>query len=270
MSIVTLYFQETNRHKMRKAVELCYNSEVDSGGAGEIRTRDLFRAREALSQLSHSPTVDDYYISRCYCGQPIQITAGFYCVLFNTFHILHYWRNMAQTIRIRQMKPADICRVIEIERESFSDPWSESAYLTEISNGSAYYVVICIDDIIAGFAGMWVIMDEAHITTLAVEKQSRKMHLGERLLIDLLEESAGRGAKRATLEVRQSNIAAQNLYVKYEFKPVAIRREYYTNNNENAVIMWVDDIVSHEFRLRLSALKQQAQSTTIERMEIMD
>jgi len=177
---------------------------------------------------------------------------------------------MAQTVLIRKMEPADLSRVIEVERESFADPWSESAYLTEISNASAYYVVICVDELIVGFAGMWVIMDESHITTIAVDKPYRKMRLGERLLIDLLEESVERGAKRATLEVRQSNMAAQNLYIKYDFKPVAIRREYYSNNNENAVIMWVDDIISYNFRLKLTELKEQAQISSIERMEQTD
>jgi len=177
---------------------------------------------------------------------------------------------MAQTVFIRKMEPADLCRVIEVEKDSFADPWSESAYLTEISNASAYYIVICVGDLIVGFAGMWVIMDESHITTIAVDKQYRKLRLGERLLIDLLEESVKRGAKRATLEVRQSNIAAQNLYIKYEFKPVAIRREYYSNNNENAVIMWVDDIISHSFRMKLTSLKEQAQAIAIERVDRTD
>lgn len=149
---------------------------------------------------------------------------------------------MVQTIQIRRMELQDIERIMDIEKRSFADPWSESAYITEISNTSAYYIVICVDGAIAGFAGMWVIMDEAHITTIAVDPDHRRIKLGERLLINILEESVSRGAKRATLEVRQSNTAAQNLYRKFQFKAVAMRRGYYTDNNENALIMWANEI----------------------------
>lgn len=166
---------------------------------------------------------------------------------------------MESSIYIRKMKPADLGRVIEIEKISFADPWSESAYLTEISNASAHYSVLCIGKDIVGFAGMWVIIDEAHITTLAVDPDYRKKRMGERLLIDLLEEALARSATRATLEVRQSNVSAQNLYIKYDFKPVAIRREYYSSNNENAVIMWVDNISSEAYRTKLATLKHNAQ-----------
>lgn len=162
---------------------------------------------------------------------------------------------MNQTVKIRPMELPDIARVIEVENRSFSDPWSESAYITEISNASAYYTVICVDDIIVGFAGMWIIMDEAHITTLAVDPDYRRMRLGERLLIDLLEESVRRGAKRATLEVRQSNIPAQKLYEKYDFKPVAIRRGYYTNNDENAIIMWANEIAKESYIHKVNSFK---------------
>lgn len=154
---------------------------------------------------------------------------------------------MASNIYIRRMEMSDIPEVVRIEGNSFSDPWSEHAFITEISNSSAYYSVLCVDGKIAGFSGMWIIMDESHITTVAVSEEFRRHHLGERLLIDILEEARRQGAKRATLEVRQSNIAAQNLYKKYEFAPVAIRREYYTNNNENAIIMWVNDISSERY-----------------------
>ncbi len=163
---------------------------------------------------------------------------------------------MAAAIELRGMRLDDIPRVMEIERVCFATPWHESAYITEISNRSAYYVVACWDEKIVGYAGMWVIMDEAHITTIGVEPQSRRHKVGEQLLIALLDEAMLRGAKRATLEVRQSNEAAQNLYRKYDFAPAALRRGYYSDNHENALVMWIDDMSRPEFRARHQALKQ--------------
>jgi ribosomal-protein-alanine N-acetyltransferase len=154
------------------------------------------------------------------------------------------------------MRQEDLPRVMEIERECFPKPWSESAYLTEISNRSAYYIVGCIDSQVVGYAGVWMIMDEAHITTLGVAGTHRRQRIAEQLLIDLLDEALRRGARRATLEVRQSNEAAQALYRKYDFTPAALRRGYYTDNRENAVVMWVDNITAPEFQAGYRALKQ--------------
>jgi ribosomal-protein-alanine N-acetyltransferase len=146
---------------------------------------------------------------------------------------------------------------MEIERECFPTPWHESAYLTELVNRSAFYVVACKDSEIVGYAGMWIIMDEAHITTLGVARDSRGEKIGERLLIALLDEAITRSARRATLEVRQSNSVAQNLYRKYEFVPAAIRRGYYTDNHENAVVMWIDNMTTSAWLKKYRALKQQ-------------
>lgn len=159
-------------------------------------------------------------------------------------------------VEMRQMRREDVPRVMEIERECFPTPWHESAYLNELSNRSAYYVVACVDSQIVGYSGMWIIMDEAHITTLGVARSARGQKIGERLLVALLDESIRRGARRATLEVRQSNIVAQNLYRKYEFLPAAIRRGYYTDNHENAIIMWVDNILSPGYTAKFNDLKQ--------------
>ena len=163
---------------------------------------------------------------------------------------------MTALIEIRQMQREDVPRVMEIERECFPTPWHESAYLTEVTNRSAYYIVACKDSRIVGFAGMWVIVDEAHITTLGVARDSRGLKIGELLLTALLDEAMRRHARRATLEVRQSNEVAQNLYHKYGFAPAAIRRGYYTDNNENAIVMWIDNMTTAVFIEKYRVLKQ--------------
>lgn len=154
------------------------------------------------------------------------------------------------------MQREDVQRVMEIERECFPTPWSESAYLTEMANRSAHYVVACSDSQIAGYAGMWIITDEAHITTLGVARAFRGQRIGEQLLVGLLDEARRRGARRATLEVRRSNSVAQNLYRKYGFSPAAIRRAYYTDNGEDAVVMWVDDLYATVFSQNYDERKQ--------------
>lgn len=154
------------------------------------------------------------------------------------------------------MQASDLPRVMEIERECFSAPWSENAYLTEISNHSAYYVVACSGELIVGYAGMWLIMDEAHITTLGVARSHRRQRIAEQLLVNLLDEAMRRGIRRATLEVRESNVPAQSLYKKFGFMPVAIRRGYYTDNRENAIVMWIDNLHDTQFNANYQALKQ--------------
>lgn len=163
---------------------------------------------------------------------------------------------MAALVKLRQMRREDLPRVMQIERECFPTPWHESAYLTELVNRSAYYIVAELDEQIVGYAGMWVIMDEAHITTLGVARSSRGFKIGEQILVGLLDEAIRRGARRATLEVRQSNMVAQGLYKKYYFVPAAIRRGYYTDNQENAVVMWIDDMKNQDFKEKYEVLKK--------------
>ncbi|NLN78311.1 MAG: ribosomal protein S18-alanine N-acetyltransferase [Armatimonadetes bacterium] len=158
-------------------------------------------------------------------------------------------------VDIRRMQPEDVPEVMVIERQCFTAPWRESSYLTELSNRSAYYIVACIDSVIVGYGGQWMIMDEAHITTLGVDPQRRGEKIGEQLLIALLEEAARHKVRRASLEVRESNLVAQNLYRKYGFEAAAVRRGYYTDNHEDALVMWVENVSGDEYRDKLDQLK---------------
>jgi [ribosomal protein S18]-alanine N-acetyltransferase len=163
---------------------------------------------------------------------------------------------VVQPVRIEKMRRSDVSRVMEIEEQCFTTPWHESAYLTELVNRSAYYIVAWADDKVVGYSGMWVIMDEAHITTIGVDTDYRGRKIGERILVAILEEAQRRGARRATLEVRESNDLAQNLYRKYGFVPAAIRKGYYSDNNEDAVVMWVDDMFSSHYQEQFGKLKR--------------
>ena len=112
---------------------------------------------------------------------------------------------------------------------------------------------------ILGFAGMWLMFDEAHITTIGVKKSMRGRGLGELLLIHLIEQSEEMGAKRLTLEVRVSNNVAQSLYRKYTFREEGVRKRYYSDDGEDALIMWSDRIDDPAFRRQLQEHKQALQ-----------
>src|SRR5262249_2963931 len=108
---------------------------------------------------------------------------------------------------------------------------------------------------IIGFAGLWLMVDEAHITTIAVHPDYRGRGLGELELASLIDIAAQIGAKWVTLEVRVSNYIAQNLYRKYGFREAGMRRRYYSDNQEDALIMWTEELSSHAYKERFQALK---------------
>ncbi|MFM9276411.1 ribosomal protein S18-alanine N-acetyltransferase [Paenibacillus sp. p-8] len=141
----------------------------------------------------------------------------------------------------RLMTIEDIPDVMVIEHESFTLPWTREAFRNELTNNHfAKYMIMELNGEPIGYAGMWTIMDEAHITNIAVREAYRGRKLGERLLDELMRTAAYVGMKRITLEVRVSNTVAQGLYKKKGFTPSGIRKGYYSDNHEDALIMWAD------------------------------
>jgi ribosomal-protein-alanine N-acetyltransferase len=150
----------------------------------------------------------------------------------------------------------DLRAVHAIERASFSVPWPDDAYRNELlTNRLASYVVARAGDVVVGFAGLWVMVDEAHVTTFAVDPGWRRRGVGERLLLALLDIAVTRRAREATLEVRLSNMPARRLYEKYGFRPVGVRPRYYSDNGEDALIMTTDPLASGGMRDRVAALR---------------
>jgi ribosomal-protein-alanine N-acetyltransferase len=155
-------------------------------------------------------------------------------------------------VAVEPMALDDLPAIQAIERAAFSAPWPANAYKTELeTNKLAHYMVIRVGDEIAGFAGLWLMVDEAHVTTFAIAPAWRRNHLGERLLIALLDIALDRRATEATLEVRLSNLPARRLYEKFGFRPVGIRPRYYSDNNEDALIMTTEPLRSPEMTARL-------------------
>ncbi|WP_371871165.1 ribosomal protein S18-alanine N-acetyltransferase [Insulibacter thermoxylanivorax] len=144
-------------------------------------------------------------------------------------------------VEIRSMTLEDIPQVMEVEYESFTIPWSVEAFHNELRfNQHAHYVVMIHEGQVIGYAGMWLIIDEAHITNIALREKYRGRKLGSKLLQHVIDTALDLGAERMTLEVRVTNRIAQNLYKKHGFRPAGLRKGYYTDNNEDAIIMWAN------------------------------
>jgi ribosomal-protein-alanine N-acetyltransferase len=157
---------------------------------------------------------------------------------------------------ISVMRLEDLDQVQHIEEASFSTPWPPNAYRSELlTNRLASYLVARVDDRIVAYGGMWLMVDEAHITTFAVHPAWRRQRLGERLLLAFLDLARDRHAREATLEVRLSNLAARRLYEKYGFRPVGVRPRYYSDNNEDALIMTTSPLADPEQRARIERLR---------------
>ncbi|MCM3125850.1 ribosomal protein S18-alanine N-acetyltransferase [Mesobacillus sp. AQ2] len=148
---------------------------------------------------------------------------------------------MNKTITFRNMTVDDLDDVMEVEVNSFTVPWSREAFFNELTkNQFAQYLVVEVDQKVVGYCGVWIIVDEAHITNIALLPEYRGMKLGEALMAKVMELAREMGALRMTLEVRVSNNRAQNLYRKFGFEEGAIRKQYYTDNMEDALVMWVN------------------------------
>ncbi|HZJ84149.1 MAG TPA: ribosomal protein S18-alanine N-acetyltransferase [Syntrophomonadaceae bacterium] len=138
---------------------------------------------------------------------------------------------------VREMKASDVDEVIGIEREAFTLPWSKESYLADLRNDFATYLVCDYAGQVAGYAGMWVVFYDAHITNVAVAKEYRNQGIGKMLLMGLEKVAKEKEATRMMLEVRPSNYAAIHLYKSIGFKPYNIRKNYYSDNGEDAIVM---------------------------------
>ncbi|WP_375346276.1 ribosomal protein S18-alanine N-acetyltransferase [Priestia megaterium] len=148
---------------------------------------------------------------------------------------------MKLTIKFRLMEVKDIDQVVKIEKKSFTTPWSSEAFQNELTNNQfSTYIVMEEGENIIGYCGTWIVIDEAHVTNIALLPDYRGKGLGELLLSNVMDVLRKLGAASMTLEVRVSNHIAQSLYQKLGFKPGGIRKNYYSDNNEDALVMWVN------------------------------
>ncbi len=146
-------------------------------------------------------------------------------------------------VSIRRMLPADIDAVLAVEQQAFSTPWSRAAFEEEVSgNDLAHYQVLETDGRVVGYAGFWLVFDEAHVTNIAILPEYHGQGLGTLLLENMILVAKVLGAGSMTLEVRPSNTAARRLYSRRGFVERGIRPNYYAELNEDAIIMWLDNL----------------------------
>lgn len=148
---------------------------------------------------------------------------------------------MSLTAEIEPMTLEDLEAVAKIEQGSFDTPWSPDSFRTELlRNDMAHYLVARVGEWVAGYGGIWIIFDEAHLTTLAVAEPYRRRGLGATLLKALMRKSASLGARRISLEVRPSNHVARSLYEKFGFTVKGVRKHYYYD--EDGLVMFNNDL----------------------------
>ena len=163
---------------------------------------------------------------------------------------------MAQVV-IRPMTLDDVNAAYEIESLSFATPWPAYAFEQELrGNRLARYLVARSADALVGFAGIWMMVDDAHVTTISVHPEWRRRGVGRQLMRGLAELAVTLGARRMTLEVRPSNAGAQNLYREFGFEVVGRRPGYYSDNGEDALVMTTPDLDAPEMRAFTAAWRR--------------
>ena len=161
-------------------------------------------------------------------------------------------------VAVERMTLDDVQAVNRIERASFPVPWPDYAFRQELqTNRLAHYLVVRAGEEVIGYGGMWLMVDEAHITTFAVLPDWRRQGVGGRLMVELMRLARDLQANVMTLEVRLSNRPARALYARFGFRPVGIRPRYYSDNGEDALIMTTSTLSSSDMKERFTDLERQ-------------
>jgi ribosomal-protein-alanine N-acetyltransferase len=159
---------------------------------------------------------------------------------------------MVETILIRPLIEADLPSILRIEKATYPTPWTEGIFRDELAAPGRIYLAAEEDEEVVGYSGLMVILPEAHVTSVTVDPARRGSRIGTSLMLRICQEALAAGANSLTLEVRVSNRNAQSLYERFGMAPVGVRRRYY--KDEDALVMWVHDIDSPEYRERLDEI----------------
>lgn len=162
---------------------------------------------------------------------------------------------MTVTVTLRPMSRDDVEAVAAVERVTYAQPWSEAIFRDELTAPGRTYLIADAAGEVAGYAGLMLVGDEAHVTTVVVHPDRRGDRIGTRLMLALVEAGLAEGARSLTLEVRQSNVAAQRLYRRFGLAPVGVRKRYYIT--EDALIMWAHDIDGDAYRAVLDQVRKE-------------
>ncbi|HVA75268.1 MAG TPA: ribosomal protein S18-alanine N-acetyltransferase [Acidimicrobiales bacterium] len=158
--------------------------------------------------------------------------------------------------------------VLKIEGQVYPRPWTLTLFMSELNlRTSRFYIAARVGSSVVGYAGLMYAADEAHITNIAVDPAWQRHHIGSRLLLNLARSAPRFGARHLTLEVRVSNAAAQALYGRFGFRTEGLRKNYYAESNEDALIMWAHDVDSPEYVERLDEIEAGIAGETVDDTE---
>ncbi|HEX9311416.1 MAG TPA: ribosomal protein S18-alanine N-acetyltransferase [Actinomycetota bacterium] len=163
----------------------------------------------------------------------------------------------APELDVQRMRRRHLRGVMAIERQVYPRPWSPNLFLSEMGDlRNRTYLVARIGKEVVGYGGVMSYGDEAHITTIAVDPDHHRRKIGTRLLYELVTDGIRMGARAVSLEVRMSNTGAQDLYRRFGFRPVGVRKGYYQETGEDALVMWADEVRTAEYRATLERIMQ--------------
>jgi len=167
-------------------------------------------------------------------------------------------------VHVVPMRRRHVRAVLRIEQQVYPRPWTMSLFLSELAlrSSRAYFVARVGRDVV-GYGGLMMSADDGHVTTLAVDPRWQRHQIGTRLLLVLAREAIARGATAVTLEVRMSNTAAQDMYRRFGFGPVGVRKNYYQEVNEDALVMWAHEVDQPEYAALLDSIERTVPGETI-------
>jgi [ribosomal protein S18]-alanine N-acetyltransferase len=167
-------------------------------------------------------------------------------------------------VHLVPMRRRHLRSVLRIEAQVYPRPWSLALFMSELGlRATRSYTVARVDGMVVGYAGLMLTGEDAHVTTIAVDPAWHRHQIGTRLMLFMAREALRRGSRNLTLEVRVSNHGAQALYMQFGFRPAGIRKNYYQETNEDALVMWAEEIDAAEYLQRLDDLDAGVQGTTV-------
>jgi [ribosomal protein S18]-alanine N-acetyltransferase len=166
-------------------------------------------------------------------------------------------------LSIVEMRRRHVREVVAIEQQIFPRPWSSALYLSELTMPQhRIYLVALANDAVVGYAGAMLVVGEAHVTTIGVAPEFQRRHIGTRLMLELTTAARARESASMTLEVRWSNHGAQEMYQRFGFVPAGVRKNYYAEVGEDALVMWAYDIDTEQYGSRLAAIRAGLEAPT--------
>jgi ribosomal-protein-alanine N-acetyltransferase len=171
----------------------------------------------------------------------------------------------ALTVHLVPLRRRHLRSVLRIESQVYPRPWSLPLFMSELNlRTSRVYIAARVGGLIVGYAGIMLAGEEAHVTTIAVDPAWQRHKIGSRLMARLVRSTMAQGSRHLTLEVRMSNVGAQFMYRRFGFEPAGVRKNYYAETNEDALVMWAYNLDSPDAIARLAAIEAAIPGGTID------